>query len=140
MSSIPDIINPSRPTDIENHSRNVWCADRDSQISNLDQLPEQLYQLDSSFSIVESNAEPAMALGGSILFNGEVKDEQYRLLGIAPAQSISNLGDSQFCQDLQINYPYMAGSMANGIASVELVEALAKEGLLASFGFREMVQ
>ena len=33
-----------------------------------------------------------------------------------------------------VSYPYMAGAMANGIASEELVIALGKRGYLGSFG------
>lgn len=44
------------------------------------------------------------------------------------------LGDSQFCSAHGIKYAYMAGAMANGIASEELVIALGKTGILGSFG------
>uniref|UniRef100_UPI0030D96E4F PfaD family polyunsaturated fatty acid/polyketide biosynthesis protein n=1 Tax=Oculatella sp. LEGE 06141 TaxID=1828648 RepID=UPI0030D96E4F len=44
------------------------------------------------------------------------------------------LGDSQFCSAHGIKYAYMAGAMANGIASEELVIALGKAGILGSFG------
>lgn len=56
------------------------------------------------------------------------------MLAYVPTQSILALGDSGFCHDYDIHYPYMTGSMANGIASVELVEAIANAGMLASFG------
>jgi PfaD family protein len=44
------------------------------------------------------------------------------------------LGDSQFCSAHGIKHAYMAGAMANGIASEELVIALGKTGILGSFG------
>lgn len=139
MSSVPEIISPSRTTETKRHSRNVWQSDSRAQLFDLEKLPEQLYLLNVPFCIVENKSRTAIALGGSIQFdnqndNSQTKDNQYSLLGISPAQTIRALGDQNFCQDYQINYPYMAGSMANGIASVELVEALANEGMLASFG------
>ncbi len=139
MSSVPEIISPSRTTETKRHSRNVWQSDSRAQLFDLEKLPEQLYLLNVPFCIVENKSKTAIALGGSIQFdnqndNSQTKDNQYSLLGISPAQTIRALGDQNFCQDYQINYPYMAGSMANGIASVELVEALANEGMLASFG------
>ncbi len=45
-----------------------------------------------------------------------------------------DLGDPTFRTDHRLRYAYVAGSMANGIASVGLVEALARAGLLGFFG------
>lgn len=45
-----------------------------------------------------------------------------------------NLGDAGFCADHGLRYPYVAGAMANGIASVRLVEAMGKAGMLGFFG------
>ncbi len=60
--------------------------------------------------------------------------EGLSLIGMATPLSIEQLGDESFCSDYGLRYPYMCGAMANGISSVELVEAAANIGLLASFG------
>ena len=52
----------------------------------------------------------------------------------APALMPEALGDASFLRDHGVRYAYALGSMANGIASVELVEAGAKAGLLGFFG------
>ena len=44
------------------------------------------------------------------------------------------LGDRSFQHFHRVRYGYMAGAMANGIASPDLVSALAKAGYLASYG------
>jgi len=44
------------------------------------------------------------------------------------------LGDADFCRDHAIVYPYVGGSMAKGISSVEMVVALAEAGMLGFFG------
>ena len=44
------------------------------------------------------------------------------------------LGDTGFCRDLGIRYPYIGGSMAKGISSVDLAIALGKAGMLGFFG------
>ncbi len=135
MSSIPEIISPSRSAETDSHSHSVWLSDGRAQLSALEKLPEHFCQLDVPFCIVENKSASSIALGGAIQLDSNVEtDNQYRLLGFSAAQTITALGDQNFCQDYEIDYPYMSGSMANGIASVELVEALAKEGLLASFG------
>ncbi len=45
-----------------------------------------------------------------------------------------NLGDSVFCRELGIKYPYLGGSMAKGISSVSLTIELGKAGMLGFFG------
>ena len=51
-----------------------------------------------------------------------------------PACPLQRLGSSSFLADHGVRYAYVAGAMANGIASVELVEAMAREGMLGFFG------
>ena len=56
------------------------------------------------------------------------------LLMAAPPLSVSQLGDRNFLDFHGVKYAYMTGAMAGGIASEELVIALGKQGILASFG------
>jgi PfaD family protein len=51
-----------------------------------------------------------------------------------PAIRPENLGDRGFLADHGLRYPYLAGAMANGIGSVEVVEAMARAGMLGFFG------
>jgi trans-AT polyketide synthase, acyltransferase and oxidoreductase domains len=51
-----------------------------------------------------------------------------------PALPPWRLGDPQFLQRHGVRYPCVAGAMARGIASVEVVEAMARAGMLAFFG------
>jgi len=53
---------------------------------------------------------------------------------LAPALLPEKLGDPEFLREHGVRYAYATGAMANGIASVELVEAGAKAGLLSFFG------
>jgi trans-AT polyketide synthase/acyltransferase/oxidoreductase domain-containing protein len=57
-----------------------------------------------------------------------------------PALPIEDLGDAGFKKTYQVRCAYYAGSMANGIASVEMVVALGKAGLLGSFGAAGLVR
>ena len=57
-----------------------------------------------------------------------------------PALPIEDLGDPGFKKTYQVRCAYYAGSMANGIASVEMVVALGKAGLLGSFGAAGLVR
>ncbi len=51
-----------------------------------------------------------------------------------PACRLEDLGDSTFCRDHRLGYPYVAGAMANGIGSADIVEAMGGAGMLGFFG------
>ena len=54
--------------------------------------------------------------------------------GFLPPCRPEHLGDASFCAEHRLRFPYMAGAMANGIGSAEIVEAMGKAGMLGSFG------
>lgn len=56
------------------------------------------------------------------------------LTGMVLPCPLENLGDGDFCRDHGLSYPLVGGSMAKGISSVALVEALADAGMLGFFG------
>ncbi|MCC9138355.1 PfaD family polyunsaturated fatty acid/polyketide biosynthesis protein [Pontibacter silvestris] len=58
----------------------------------------------------------------------------YKVVGHLPALPVEKLGNASFLEAHHVKYPYMAGAMANGIASEEMVIALGQEGFLGSFG------
>jgi PfaD family protein len=51
-----------------------------------------------------------------------------------PAVRPEDLGDPTFRADHGLRYAYLAGAMANGIGSADIVEALSRAGMLAFFG------
>lgn len=55
-------------------------------------------------------------------------------MAYAPACRLEDLGDPTFCRDHRIRFPYLAGAMANGIGSADIVEAMGRAGMLAFFG------
>ncbi|WP_097653350.1 PfaD family polyunsaturated fatty acid/polyketide biosynthesis protein [Candidatus Chloroploca asiatica] len=61
------------------------------------------------------------------------------LLGWLPPSLPEHLGAAAFRATHGLRYAYMAGAMANGIASAELVLALGKAGMLGSFGAAGLV-
>ena len=58
----------------------------------------------------------------------------YPVLAVLPPVRPADLGDPAFCADHGLRFPYVTGAMANGIASVEIVEAIGKAGMLGFFG------
>jgi len=57
-----------------------------------------------------------------------------------PALPASIFGDTEFCRTYGTKYAFYAGAMANAIASVEMVIALGKQGMLGSFGAAGLVR
>lgn len=57
-----------------------------------------------------------------------------KLLAVASPVVPERLGEPAFLRDHGVRHAYMAGAMAGGIASADLVIALARAGLLGSFG------
>ena len=56
------------------------------------------------------------------------------LIGFVPPLHPADLGDASFKRDLNIRYPYVVGAMANGITSVEMVQAAGQAGMIGFFG------
>lgn len=57
-----------------------------------------------------------------------------RVVGFLPPLPLEQLGDPTFRADHSLRYAYVAGAMANGIASTSLVEAMSQAGMLGFFG------
>lgn len=56
------------------------------------------------------------------------------LAGMVIPCQLESMGDAGFCRDYGIRYPYVGGSMAKGISSVEMVKAFAAGEMLGFFG------
>ncbi len=70
-------------------------------------------------------ASPAVASNGSTA---------WPLLATLPCLYPEWLGDRSFAEVHDVRFPYVAGAMANGIASTRIVIAMARAGFLAFFG------
>ncbi len=101
-----------------------------------DALRDALGRFDEPLAIFARGESAHVAIGGRLVLGAAERpdDDALPVIGYAPACRLENLGDPAFLRDHGVRYAYMAGAMANGIASVELVVAMAKAGLLAAFG------
>ena len=61
--------------------------------------------------------------------------QNYPLLAMAPPVTPSTLGETDFRNTYGLKYACLSGSMANGIASEELVCSMAKAGMMGFFFF-----
>lgn len=55
-------------------------------------------------------------------------------LKFVPSVRVEDLGDAAFRADHRLRYAYVAGAMANGIGSADIVEAMSRAGMLGFFG------
>ncbi len=63
-----------------------------------------------------------------------IRHDHAEIAAQVPACRMEHLGDASFASDHRIRYPCMSGAMANGIGSVEIVEAMGHKGFLGVFG------
>lgn len=96
-----------------------------------DPVRSALFQISRPVFVTKKNNGPHMShdLPGRRSGQAE-KSGELPFDGFAPAIPMSALGDPTFMARHHLKYPYVAGAMANGIASVEMVQAMAKNGMI----------
>lgn len=112
-----------------------WSPSGFSKDGGVRPLTSRLGRLDEAFWVLERDG--CFALTPGSLSEGGVPpldDPPTRYAGFLPPLPMQHLGDPGFRADHRLRYAYVAGAMANGIASVELVEALGRAGMLGFFG------
>ena len=91
--------------------------------------------LRAAVAVVRSPDGFAVGSGGTAVLGGPAPaPDCFPLAAHLPPLAPADLGDPAFLAAHRLTYPYMAGAMANGIASVEIVEAMSRAGMLGSFG------
>ncbi len=102
----------------------------------VDSIKQSLMRLSHPVYLVDLEQETAAATTGSAIVGTDLEDgtTPYPLRAFAPALPLETLGDAGFKARHGIRYPYIAGAMANGITSVEMVAAMAENGMIGFFG------
>jgi len=111
-----------------------WSPSGSSKDGVARSLTSSLGKLEDAFWVLERNG--CFALTPGSLSEAGVQpfdDPRTRCAGFLPPLPMKHLGDPGFRADHRLRYAYVAGAMANGIASAELVEALARAGMLGFF-------
>lgn len=98
-------------------------------------ITQKLQNLDQPCYIVILNDRIGVADGGTLVES----DKGYPVMASAPAIGAQHLGESEFAIAHNVKFAYMAGSMANGISSVDLVQAMANSQIMSSFGAAGLV-
>jgi len=112
-----------------------WSGDYQNVVSNDDAISNAICDISNPiYFMLNKDDEQVASSQGYAEIGEQSSTDTLPLVAYSPAISPRQLGDQSFCQDYGIRFPYMTGSMANGIASAELVEAVSRAGLLGSFG------
>ncbi len=104
-----------------------------SQSHRYPSVADAFHALSMPITVIESPEGALACSGGHISWD---TDQQQGPLvkAHAPALPLSSLGSRTFQQSFGLKYAYVGGSMAKGISSVALVEALGRQGMLSFFG------
>lgn len=119
-----------------NHNPSGWWKEGLTKpFTDESTIKEAVYHIRQPFFIIKKDNRYGAGLGGKAFLG-----EDTQLAGAYPVSAyvhpcpIENLGDPTFCSDLGIQYPYLSGSMANGISSSAMVEDMGCNGMLGFFG------
>ncbi len=129
---------PVAVSSFPSHSRNSlgwWRPASGAPDSHPAAIRSLLGDLKSTIAFVRTPGGIAAAADGCAQIGGELpSNDALPLLAVLPPLTPSQLGDPAFLVAHGVRYPYMTGAMANGIGSVEIVEAMSRAGMLGSFG------
>jgi PfaD family protein len=112
-----------------------WSPNGTAPESGEAAIERALLRLGEPLHVIETDSGLAVGRGGTASFGLEATDPvSLPLRAFVPALRPENLGDPAFKAAHGVRYAYVAGEMANGIGSAEIVEAMGKAGMLGFFG------
>ncbi|PCI36746.1 MAG: 2-nitropropane dioxygenase [Elusimicrobia bacterium] len=119
-----------------NRSKSIgaWSQAPKCHLKPLEDATQILGDLQKTVFVVEDADGLRLVTGGEAKLGVSAAGEDLPLVAISPPMPATQLGDPTFCADHGIRFPYVSGAMANGIGSVEIAVALAREGALGFFG------
>jgi trans-AT polyketide synthase/acyltransferase/oxidoreductase domain-containing protein len=109
-----------------------WRGDVGALLRGQQGIAQGLSSLSEAYFVLRQGDEMALAPVGQGDLGSESGDWTFQ--GFLPALTPSGLGDPAFKKAHGVKYAYVVGAMANGITSVELVEAASAAGGLGIFG------
>lgn len=119
----------SNPTPEYSTSARRWAGSPASIAYDEAGIRACLNQLDRPVYAVSDGTRVGLTVDGQESASGS-----HTLLASAQSLPAHNLGAASFRADHRVGLAYYAGAMANAIASVDMVVALGRAGLLGSFG------
>ncbi|RCK79045.1 MAG: Enoyl-[acyl-carrier-protein] reductase [FMN] [Candidatus Ozemobacter sibiricus] len=98
-------------------------------------LAEAMRTIDRPLTVVEREGQLGVAQGGTVTWGSQAPGAGASPVhGLVPPLAPADLGDRSFLADLGLRFPYLGGSMAHGISSPAMAEALGRAGMLGFIG------
>jgi PfaD family protein len=108
-----------------------WQGSPRDIVFDVDGIKEKLQQTDKPCYVMKDFVgRIGVSNTGTLVSEGK----GLQVLAMTSPMPAAHLGDPTFCSDYKLKYAYKTGAMANGIASADLVIAIGKANLLASYG------
>ncbi len=126
MTALPNRISTLNPV----QTGLYWNGPRESLVFDEESIRESLLHGEQPCFFIKSETGIGATNQGTL--STDVQGD--KMIGYCPPLVPESLGDSGFKSDHNTRYAYYTGSMAHGISSAEMVIALGKKGILASFG------
>lgn len=122
--------------DLEIPTVGYWTPGASPPEADSKAFGEALRRVNEPFCLLRSIEGFAVGRGGTATLDesGNIPQGSYTMAAYVPACPLRELGDASFCEDLGIRFPYVGGAMANGVCSVEMVEAFSHAGMIGFFG------
>lgn len=115
----------------------IWFkpADKTPEISR-QSISDALLRVGDPIFIVDIDGTAGICQSGTLIADSDVDPGpgHFRLLGMTQPLRPENLGSATFKKRHGIKYAGVAGAMANGISSVELVTAAGRAQMIGFFG------
>jgi len=114
----------------------VWVATTQSPCFSQSELAAIVSTMREPIHVVRNPATGhlGVAVGGNVEYRSDVKGNDFELLASLPALYPEWLGDRSFLETHGVRFPYVAGEMANGIATPKMVIAMARANMLGFLG------
>ncbi len=133
-------ISAKQPSTVQAGRLGWWLADGAPPQTGLEALRRAIHNVGRPVYLVDRAGELAAVMSGTAQIGLAVAgpdraaSDGLPLTAFAPAIRPEDLGDAEFRETHGLRYAYIAGAMANGIASERLVEAMGKAGMIGFFG------
>lgn len=112
-----------------------WNADGGAVTTTIQAMHSAVARVREPIHVVRRSPGAPLALASGGSFGSEpAGPARHELIATLPAVYPEWLGERGFCELHQLRFPYVAGEMANGISTVEMVIAMARAGMLGMFG------
>jgi len=122
---------------IQSNHMGCWLSEGAEPSQGAPAIQEALESVSAPIYILaDPKGDLFTATSGTAVLGGELSSHQspWRLLAYAPPLLPQALGDPGFRSKFNLSYAYVCGAMANGITSVELVQAAGRAGMIGFFG------